>query len=181
MGKKLSEITDGLKEFIKEQRIFFVATASIDSRVNLSPKGSDSLRVIDSNRVVWQNLTGSGNETASHIREVNRITIMFCAFDGKPNILRLYGTATEVQPNDEDWVKWEKLFPSHVGTRQFFDVKVDLVQTSCGFQVPFFEYVGERGLLDKWAQAKGQEGIEEYWQTKNSMSIDGKPIKIYQK
>lgn len=178
MAKQFSEITDSLKGFIEQQKIFFVGTADVNGRVNVSPKGYDSLRVVGSNRVVWLNLTGSGNETAAHIVAKNRITIMFCSFDEKPMILRLYGNGRVIHPKDLEWDKLAMLFPENIGARQIFDINIDLVQTSCGFQVPFYEYKGERDLLDKWAENKGREGIEEYWEEKNKVSLDGKPTGI---
>lgn len=178
MAKKFSEITDTLKEFIEQQKIFFVATADADGRVNVSPKGADSLRVMDRNRVVWLNLTGSGNETAAHIMANNRITIMFCSFDEKPVILRLFGGGRVIHPKDPQWGKLAGLFAEKAGARQILDITVDLVQTSCGFQVPFYEYKGERDLLDKWAKKKGREGLEQYWQENNKTSLDGKPTGI---
>lgn len=178
MGKQYSEISEKLQAFIAAQQIFFVATAAAEGRVNLSPKGMDSLRVVDANRVVWLNYTGSGNETAAHLAESPRMTVMFCSFESEPKILRLYGTAHEVQPGDEAWNELGQLFPPMIGARQIFDMHVDLVQTSCGFAVPFFEYRGEREMLKEWAEKKGEEGVREYWRERNSVSLDGKPIKI---
>lgn len=169
------EISDKLRTFIEQQKLFFVGTADVDGRVNISPKGSDSLRVLGQNSVAWLNLTGSGNETAAHMAANNRITIMFCAFEGGPMILRLYGSGRSIYPRDPDWDGFARIFPEHIGARQIFDIHIDMVQTSCGFQVPFYEYVGERDTLDKWSQKKGRDGIEQYWQEKNKVSLDGKP------
>lgn len=178
MAKQFSEITDALKEFIEQQKIFFVGTADVDGRVNVSPKGSDSLRVVGKNRVVWLNLTGSGNETTTHMVAKNRITIMFCSFDKKPMILRLYGSGRVIHPKESRWDELTKLFPEKIGARQIFDITIDLVQTSCGYQVPFYEYRGERDLLDKWAENKGRNGVEKYWEENNKVSLDGKPTGI---
>lgn len=178
MARQFPEITDALKGFIERQKIFFVGTADVDGRVNVSPKGSDSFRIIDKNRVVWLNLTGSGNETAAHLIANNRITIMFCALDGKPMILRLYGSGKTIHPKDADWESLATLFPEKIGARQIFDISIDLVQTSCGFQVPFYEYEGERDLLDKWTENKGRDGVEQYWEDNNKTSLDGKPTGI---
>ncbi len=175
MAKRLAEITDELKAFIERQRLFFVATADAQGRVNVSPKGADSLRVVAANRVLWLNLTGSGNETAAHMLANNRITIMFCSFDEKPMILRVYGSGQVLHRQHEDWDDLAGLFPPRTGARQIFDVAVDLVQTSCGFQVPIYDYVGERDLLEQWETNKGENGIERYWSEKNSTSLDGKP------
>ena len=177
MGKQYSKISEKLKEFIETQKIFFIATAAPDGRVNLSPKGMDSLRVVNANRIIWLNHTGSGNETAAHLAESPRMTVMFCSFEDEPKILRLYGVAREVQPGDKEWDTLYQQFPPLKGARQIFDMSVDLVQTSCGFAVPFFTYQGEREMLKEWAEKKGEEGIKNYWREKNSVSLDGKSIK----
>ena len=158
--------------------MFFVATADSDGRINLSPKGMDTFRILDETRIVWLNLTGSGNETAAHLIASNRITMMFCAFEGKPLILRLYGSGKIIHPADEGWHDLIQLFPKIEGARQIFDITVDSVQTSCGFAVPYFEYKGQRDLLTKWTEKKGEEGIRSYWKEKNKLSIDGKPTDL---
>lgn len=178
MAKQFSEITDSLKEFIEKQKIFFVGTADLDGRVNVSPKGSDTLRVLGRNKIVWLNLTGSGNETAAHMIAKNRITIMFCSFDERPMILRLYGAGRVVHPDSSEWNKFTGLFHENIGARQIFDIDINLAQTSCGYQVPFYEYKGERDVLDKWAEKKGRKGIKEYWEANNKLSLDGKPTGI---
>lgn len=181
MGQRYTEISDKLKQFIKEQKMFFVGTATADSRINISPKGMDSLRVLDKNRVVWLNVTGSGNETAAHIQDDPRMTIMFAAFEGSPMILRLYGNANVIHKNDSEWNKLYSLFSPIPGARQIFDLTVDLVQTSCGMAVPFLDYVEEREQLQEWASKKGDTGIKEYWLAKNQVSLDGKPTHIKDK
>lgn len=173
MGQKHPSLTDKHREFIAAQKMFFVATATDESRVNLSPKGADSFRVLGDRRAVWLNLTGSGNETATHLRTHPRMTVMFCAFDGAPLILRLYGRARAVHRNDPDWEELSSLFPESPGARQVFDLSIDLVQTSCGFSVPLYAYQGDRTLLDEWARRKGEDGIHAYWIEKNTKSIDG--------
>ncbi|WP_020208516.1 pyridoxamine 5'-phosphate oxidase family protein [Gilvimarinus chinensis] len=178
MGRQYQTIGRELHAFIRQQKLFFVATATDSSRVNVSPKGMDSLRVLNPNRLIWLNVTGSGNETAAHVKANPRMTIMFCAFEGAPMILRLYGTATTVQPKDDDWPALVSHFTPLPGARQIFDMKVELVQTSCGMAVPFFEYQDERDQLNQWARAKGDAGINEYWQKKNKQSIDGLPTGI---
>jgi len=178
MGKKYSEITDELKAFIESQKLFFVGTAAADGRINVSPKGMDSLRVLGRNRVVWLNLTGSGNETAAHIRDCNRMTLMFCAFEGSPLILRLYGSARAIHHYDADWAACLALFKPLPGTRQIFDMQIDLVQTSCGMGVPLFDYAGDRGQLIDWAISKGDTGLQKYWEDNNRTSLDGKPTHI---
>ena len=181
MAQQYSEISDKLKLFIKDQKIYFVGTATADSRVNISPKGMDSLRVLAKNRVVWLNVTGSGNETSAHVQENPRMTLMFAAFEGNPMILRLYGNAKVVHKNDPSWDSLASLFKPLPGARQIFDLAVDLVQTSCGMGVPFFNYVEEREQLNAWAIKKGDEGILDYWKEKNQESIDGKPTRIIEK
>ena len=174
MAKFYNKLTTRLQKFISNQKIFFVATAPEEGRINLSPKGMDSLRVVGDNRVLWLNVTGSGNETAAHILENPRITIMMCSFEGAPNILRIYGKGRAIHPEDEDWNEVVGLFPETPGTRQIFDITVESAQTSCGMSIPFFAYKGEREELNEWAREKGEEGIEQYWQEKNLTSIDGK-------
>jgi len=173
MGKQFEELSETHIKFINEQKIYFVGTATADSRVNVSPKGMDSLIVLGSKRVAWLNVTGSGNETAAHIQQSPRMTIMFCAFDGPPLILRLYGTAKVIHRNDPEWNGLIKLFKPLPGARQIFDVTLDLVQTSCGMATPYFTYAGERELLSEWATKKGDEGLRQYWEEKNRLSIDG--------
>jgi hypothetical protein len=178
MGKQLERLTPRLETFINSQKMFFVGTAMTEGRINLSPKGMDTLRVVSPNKVIWLNLTGSGNETATHLLESDRMTIMFCAFDGKPLILRLYGKAKVFHPRDVEFNNYLKLFPKILGSRQIIEMNVELVQTSCGFAVPLMQFEGERALLSAWSSKKGQEGIESYWQEKNSISLDGHPTKI---
>lgn len=178
MGQKYSELSEKHVEFIAQQKLFFVGTATADSRVNISPKGMDSFRVINKKRVVWLNVTGSGNETAAHIQHNPRMTIMFCAFEGAPLILRLYGAAKVIHKTCADWQELQTLFPPLPGARQIFDLEVDLVQSSCGMAVPYFSYDGDRELLSDWAVKRGDEGIKEYWVQKNQFSLDGMPTHI---
>ena len=178
MGKQYPSISEKLIDFIIRQQIFFVATAAADGRINLSPKGMDSLRIVTPNQVVWLNLTGSGNETAAHLLENDRMTLMFCAFGGDPKILRLYGHARCHYPDSSEWETHIGRFPSLPGARQIIVMEVDLVATSCGFGVPLFEYRGEREALREWAKKKGEEGLKAYWQDRNRISLDGKPTGI---
>jgi hypothetical protein len=178
MGKQYLSLNDRLTDFIIRQQIFFVATAAADGRINLSPKGMDSLRIVTPNQVVWLNLTGSGNETAAHLLENDRMTLMFCAFAGDPKILRLYGHASCHYPDSPQWEAHIGRFPSLPGARQILVMDVDLVATSCGFGVPLFDYRGERKELREWADKKGEEGIKAYWQERNRLSLDGKPTGI---
>lgn len=178
MAKQNTHLTDELTDFIRRQKIFFVGTAASDGRVNVSPKGMDTLRVVSANRVVWLNLTGSGNETAAHLLENNRITLMFCSFDGAPLILRLYGQAQVFHTRDAEWDCLASFFSAIPGARQIIDVSIELVQTSCGWGVPLFDFKVERDQLEKWAESKGPEGIRKYWEERNRQSIDGKPTGI---
>lgn len=173
MAQRYSELSDTHIQFISKQKIFFVGTATADSRINISPKGMDSLRVLGNRRIAWLNVTGSGNETSAHVQQQPRMTVMFCAFDGPPLILRLYGTARVVHPRDCEWRELVSLFPPLPGARQMFDVTIDLVQTSCGMAVPYLSYTGDRELLNEWAEKKGEEGLKQYREEKNQVSLDG--------
>lgn len=174
MGQRFPAIGERHREFIERQRMFFVATAAPEGRVNLSPKGLDALRVLAPDRVAWLNLTGSGNETAAHLLEHDRMTLMFCAFEGAPLILRLYGRASSLHPRDAGWAELAGLFPPLTGARQIIDMHVELVLTSCGLGVPLYDYLGQRDGLEAWARNKGEDGIRRYWEEKNRVSLDGK-------
>ncbi len=166
------------QQFIEAQKIFFVATAAPDGKVNLSPKGMESLRVMGPNRIVWLNLTGAENETAAHLAESPRMTIMWCSFTEKPIILRVYGNARIIHPRDDGWNELATNFPPIPGSRQILDLDVNFVLKSCGFGVPRFDFVGERESLRKWAEKTGEEGLARVWSEKNHLSIDGKPTGI---
>lgn len=176
-GQKLNQT---LKDFIIHQPLFFVATAGREGRVNVSPKGMDTLRIINDHKIQWLNLTGSGNETAAHVQETGRMTLMFCAFEGKAMILRVYGTATVLHPRDADWDTAAANFPEIAGSRQIFDLDIDLVQTSCGTGVPIMEFKKSRAEeeLVPFYEDMGPEGLREYWQRKNILTIDGYPTGI---
>jgi len=176
MGEKFTEISDRHAKFMAAQQIYFVGSATADSRINLSPKGMDSFRVLSPNRVLWLNVTGSGNETAAHLQRDDRMTLMFCSFSKVPMILRLYGTAKMMLTSDEAWAEHYALFKPLAGARQIFDMHVDLVHTSCGYGVPYFDFVGQRDTLKQWADNKGEVGIRQYWQDKNTVSLDGETI-----
>jgi hypothetical protein len=167
------KISKELTDFIHRQPIFFVATAPEDGRVNLSPKGMDSLRVISPTRIIWLNLTGSGNETAAHVLENGRMTLMWCAFEGKPLILRAYGKANAVHPGETGFEELASQLPDWPGARQIFELELDSVQTSCGYAVPFMDYQADRRRLVEGADKKGAEAIRQYQQSKNKKSIDG--------
>jgi hypothetical protein len=175
MGKAYDQIDDDQVQFIIHQQLFFVATAPTEGRINLSPKGLDCLRIINPNQVVWLNLTGSGNETAAHLMQDSRMTLMFCAFEGDPKILRLYGQATSHHEGSEVWDEHIGRFPRLPGARQIIVMDIDSVVSSCGFGVPLFEYLGQREKLPEWAEKKGEKGIRDYWVERNNRSIDGEP------
>lgn len=177
MSERHDVLNNEHRRFIEDQKIFFVATAAQAGRVNLSPKGGPSLVVLAPDRLLWLNLTGSGNETAAHLLDTNRITLMWCAFEGPPMILRVYGSARTIHPEDLEWDECTTRLPASVGARQYFSIDIDLVQTSCGYAVPLMEYREDRTALTRWAEKKGDEGLREYWTEKNAESLDGMPSK----
>lgn len=180
MAKFHNSIQDQHSAFIARQKMFFVASAPLNAEghVNLSPKGTDSFRVLSDTRVAYMDVVGSGNETSAHILENGRITFMFCAFDGPPNILRLYGKGRTVLPADAEWAELSPLFEMKLSTRQIIVADIHKVQTSCGYSVPLYEYTGERDIADVWAEKKGPQGLEEYKLEKNQYSIDGLPTAL---
>ena len=178
MAEQFPSLSAELTDWIHAQHVFFVGTADVDGRVNVSPKGMDSLAVTGANEVLWLNLTGSGNETAAHVQGVNRITLMWCAFAGPPRILRVYGSAQIIHPRDDDWARCTEVLPAVLGARQYVRVNVDLVQTSCGYAVPLMDYQEDRQVLAMWADKRGEDGIRDYWAEKNQRTIDGKPTGI---
>jgi hypothetical protein len=177
MGKTYDAIEPRLAAFLTAQRIFFVATApSGDAgHINLSPKGLDSFRILDARTVAYLDLTGSGIETAAHLRDNGRITIMFCAFEGPPNIVRLYGRGSVLRAGSAAFAQLAAQFPDHPGARAIVRVALDRVSDSCGYSVPRYAYAGERTQLVDWAERKGAEGLEAYRRDKNARSIDGLP------
>jgi hypothetical protein len=177
MAKQFPAFSDDHSSFIAAQHIFFAATAAPDGRINLSPKGMDCLRVMGPNRLIWLNLTGSGNETAAHLLVQDRMTVMWCSFTARPLILRAYGSARTLHLSDPDWASLAAHFPQSPGARQIFDMKVDLVQSSCGYAVPFMDHVADRPVLHDWAVTKG-DALPDYWAEKNRRSIDGLPTGI---
>ena len=178
MAKQFPAFEEAHTRFIAEQHMFFVGTAAATGHVNVSPKGRDSLRVLGPNRLIWLNLTGSGNETAGHLAQVNRMTVMWCSYSTRPLILRAYGTARTLHHDAEGWDEMVALFGNPPGARQIYDMNVDLVQTSCGYAVPFMEFQSERDTLKTWAEGKGPEGIRAYWEEKNTKTLDGAPTGI---
>jgi len=182
MGKLYPELDERLRKFISRQAVFFVATApclteeGTGGHVNVSPKGyRDTFAVLGPHRVAYLDLTGSGAETIAHLRENGRITIMFCAFDGPPRIVRLFGTGKAVVASDATFAEFAANFPELQGARSVIVVDVDRIADSCGYAVPRMELVGDRDDLLRWADRKGPDGIVAYWQEKNAASIDGLP------
>jgi len=175
MGKFSDAISEAHRAFIKEQHMYFVGSAplSADGRVNLSPKGLDSFMVFSSNQVGYMDLISSGNETSAHTLENGRITIMFCSYTKKPQILRLYGKGRAILKDDDDWSEYANHFEIYPSTRQIIVADIDLVQTSCGFGVPMYDFVGHRDIHFEWAEKKGEEGLVEYVAKKNLISLDG--------
>jgi hypothetical protein len=176
MGKALDALDAKLTEWIGAQHVFFVATAPSDGgHVNLSPKGHDSLRVLDPTTVAYLDLTGSGAETIAHTRQNGRITLMFCAFEGPPLILRLFGVGEAHPVGSARFDELAAHFPAIPGARSIISVAIDRVQTSCGYSIPFMDYRDDRPTLRQWAERKGDDGLREYWADKNVESIDGLP------
>ena len=176
MGRAFDTITDQMRSFIAEQHMFFVGTApASNGNVNLSPKGYDAFRIIDERRVCYLDLTGSGAETIAHVRENGRITFMFCAFNGKPNIVRLYGTGNVVREGDADWESLSALFPEAAGTRSIITADIHRTSTACGYSVPFMDFVEDRQRLNEYWEDKTPDDMTAYWATKNATSIDGLP------
>ncbi len=178
MAKQFPALEEAHTKFISEQHLFFTGSAGSDGRVNISPKGMDSLRVMGPNRILWMNLTGSGNETAGHLLENDRMTLMWCSFTTRPLILRAYGTARTVHADDADWQELSGHFPNHRSARQIYDVDIDVVQTSCGYAVPFMDFREDRDTMQKWVDGKSDEDIRAYWAEKNQTTIDGKPTGV---
>lgn len=177
MAKRLEAIDEELTAWMRSQHLFFVASAplSADGHVNCSPKGGDAFRVLGPLEVAYQDYTGSGAETAAHLRENGRILIMFCAFEGKPRIVRLHGQGRLIPLDDPEFESLNALFPPNPGARAVIHVQVERVSTSCGFSVPFMDFRADRPALDRWAEAKGPDGLAEYRREKNTTSIDGLP------
>lgn len=175
MAKIFDCITEELQDFIVAQQLFFVGSAPLSptGHINLSPKGFDCFRILSPNQVAYLDLTGSGNETSAHLQENGRITFMFCAFAEPPCILRLYGQGNTILRSSPDWNSLYSLFSPMPGTRQIIVADIQKVQTSCGFGVPLYEYQGQRQILVNWASKKGEEGVREYQQQKNLVSLDG--------
>jgi hypothetical protein len=183
MAQRFASLEPKHRDFIARQHVFFTASATATGHINLSPRGTDMFRVLDANCVVYLDRTGSGNETAAHLLADGRLTIMLCAFDGPPLIMRLYGKGRTARRGGDEY---QRLLAAHyadtepLGARQMVLLDIDLVQTSCGYGVPLQDYAGERPTMDRWAEAKGPEGIEAYWHEKNLVSLDGFPTGLFE-
>lgn len=175
MSKPNNSISQELKAWIEKQKIFFVSTAPLseNGHVNCSPKGLDSLRVLNEHCVAYQDLVGSGIETIAHIQENKRLTIMFCAFDGPPKIIRLYGHGEVITPDHEQFSEMQAMFKPHAGTRAYIKLNIHRINDSCGYSVPLYEFKKDRDVLDKWVAHKGQDGIRQYIKENNQKSLDG--------
>jgi hypothetical protein len=180
MARFQTELDDRLREFIAAQHIFFTASAPVEGRINLSPKGLDSFRVLSPTRVGYLDLTGSENETAAHIAENGRVTLMFCSFEGKPLIVRLYGQGQVVRPQDPDWGNLHTHFPTYPGERQIVLLNIESIMSTCGFAVPLYKYRGERDDLIDFATNMGPEKMDDYRRRKNQQSIDGLPTHLFE-
>lgn len=178
MARFYPALEDKHRDFIAAQKIFFTASGTATSRLNLSPKGMDSLRVLSPGRVAYLDLTGSGNETAAHLKHDGRLTLMWTSFDTDPLILRAYGRGRAVRRQDADWAELRAHFATLPGERQLIVLDIDSVQTSCGYAVPLYTYRGERETLARWAEKKGPVGLLDYWREKNQVSIDGLPTHL---
>lgn len=176
MGKAFESIDADLRSFISAQRMFFVATApSVGGHVNLSPKGLDTLRIVDSHTVAYLDYVGSGAETIAHLRDNGRIVIMMCAFEGPPKIVRLHGHGQAVEPEDTEYGALRALFPAAPPARSIIKVRVDRISDSCGFGVPRYAFESDREHMDAWANRKGKDGLVDYQEQNNRVSLDGLP------
>ena len=176
MAKQFASIEPAHAAFIAQQHIFFTASAAAVGRVNVSPRGADAFRVLNPNTVAYLDETGSGNETAAHLRASGRLTIMFCGFENVPMILRLYGQGRRLPRGSADYAAvLESAYGGQEtpGARQIICLDIDMVQTSCGYGVPLFDYREDRPTLRRWAENKGEDGVAAYWREKNVRSIDG--------
>lgn len=175
MAQVIAQIDDRLRAWIEAQPMFFVATAAADGHVNVSPKGYDTFRVLGPRRVGYLDLTGSGVETIAHLASLDRITFMFCAFEGPPRVLRLYGRGTVTLPDDPGWAEAAAPFEQLPGTRAVITADLDRISTSCGYGIPNMTLEGDRPELIRWAERKGDDGVADYHREKNAESIDGLP------
>ena len=177
MGKVFDTIDEEMENWIRQRELFFVATAPLSSKglLNCSPKGLDSFRVLGPTTVGYVDITGSGIETAAHLQENGRIVIMFCAFDGPPKIVRLYGTGKFHSLDSREFDRWKHRFGNHVGVRGMVEVNLTRISDSCGFGVPKFEFKGQRETLSQSLNTKSEPELVDYRRRKNSHSIEGLP------
>lgn len=180
MAEFFDSITPEIRAFVDKQQMFFIATAPHEGRINLSPKGMDTFRVLSDKTIAYLDLTGSGNETAAHLLDDGRATVMFCSFTGAANILRFYGRGRAVSPRDTAYPELAAEFPEVSGVRQIIVIDVEQAQTSCGYGVPEYELVRERPTMRKWLESKGAEGLDAYQHEKNVESIDGLPTGLFE-
>ena len=174
MGKTYDAIDGALQVFIEAQRMFFVGSApSSGGHVNVSPKGLDTLRIVDPRTIVYLDYVGSGAETIAHINENGRIVVMLCAFDGPPKIVRLHGRGEVVEPQDADYAGLRALFPTSMPARSVIKIHIERISDSCGFGVPSYKFLGQRSQLPAWTERKGTDGLIEYQIKNNRESIDG--------
>jgi len=177
MGKVFEKIEPQIEQFIQKQKMFFVSTAplSADGLVNVSPKGWDSFRILDEKTVAYIDLTGSGIETVAHLKENQRITLLFCAFEGAPKLVRLQGKGTVLERGSSEYNNLQHHFPDYTSARAIIKIDLTRISDSCGYTVPLYDYVGERDTMAKWVDHKGENGIKKYWKEKNTSSLDGLP------
>ena len=180
MAKFQDKLNDKLIEFINKQKMFFVATAPKEGKINISPKGFDeTIKIVDESKILWLNYFGSGNETAAHMQEDNRLTMMFCAFEGEALILRLYCTVKVIQEKDKEWNEYIKHFNYTDPARQVFELTIESVNSSCGMGVPLYDYVEDRSDLITYYKDRSKDDYIEYMKKKNQVSFDGKPTNLF--
>jgi hypothetical protein len=174
MGKIYESIDEKLRGWLSAQKVFFVATAPLsqEGHVNCSPKDGDSFRIIDERTVVYLDFTGSGVETIAHVKENERIVLMFCAFAGAPKIVRLHGHGEIIEPRHPEFERLRAIFSSTIGIRSFIKVHLNRISDSCGYGVPLYDFRGHRSQLESWAEHKGEDSLAEYRLKYNSRSID---------
>jgi hypothetical protein len=179
MAKFYTALNEELRAFIAAQHIFFNASAPNQGRINVSPKGLDTFRILSDTCVAYLDLTGGENETAAHLAENGRLTLMFCSFDAKPSILRFYGRGRVVHARHPEWQSLHVHFPVMPGERQIIILDIESIMTTCGFAVPLYEFKGDREMLTEWSCKMGEERLEEYQHKRNERSIDGLPTYLF--
>ena len=180
MAKFVDELNEEMKEFISQQKMFFIATAPKEGKINISPKGLDNtLKVLSNNKILWLNYFGSGNETASHLLEDERMTLMFCSYEGEPLILRVYANVKVIQEKDNHWDEYISNFDNTHAARQVFELNIESVNSSCGWGVPLYEYQGQREKLSDYYKNSTKEEHLEYMKKNNQLSFDGKETKLF--